>query len=100
MLVFGAVIVAGGQYFWFKGLSDCGAGDVSLATSFSPLAGVLFAVLLLDEAPTTALYVGGAIVLAGIVVGQLGRRRKAGAGDDWEASMYYEREGNVNFRGI
>jgi uncharacterized membrane protein len=40
MLVYGAIIVVGGQLCWFTGLKTTGAADVSLASSFSPIAGI------------------------------------------------------------
>ncbi len=39
MIAYGAVIVVGGQLCWFNGLKAAGAADVSLASSFSPIAG-------------------------------------------------------------
>jgi len=75
MLVYSAVIVVGGQLAWFSGLRQSNASEVSLATAFNPLAGVLAAYLILGEAPTTAQYIGGAVILGGIVLNQIGVRR-------------------------
>lgn len=72
MLVYGAIIVVGGQLCWFTGLKTAGAADVSLASSFSPIAGILTAYLILSETPTTAQYIGGSIILIGIVLNQIG----------------------------
>ncbi|MGB3492424.1 MAG: DMT family transporter [Elainellaceae cyanobacterium] len=72
MLVYGAIIVVGGQLAWFAGLQRSQAGEVSLANSFNPIAGILAAFLVLGEAPTSAQYLGGAIILAGIVCNQIG----------------------------
>ncbi len=76
MLVYGAIIVVGGQLCWFTGLKTTGAADVSLASSFSPIAGILAAYLILSETPTTAQYIGGSIILIGIVLNQIGVFRK------------------------
>ena len=76
MLLYGMVIVVGGQLCWFTGLKTTGAADVSLASSFSPIAGILSAYLILGEAPTTAQYIGGAVIIGGIVLNQIGVFRK------------------------
>ncbi|MBW4495999.1 MAG: DMT family transporter [Oscillatoria princeps RMCB-10] len=76
MLFYGGVIVVGGQLLWFSGLKKTGASDVSLATSFSPIAGILAAYLLLGEVPTAAQYIGGSLILAGIAISQMGLRQK------------------------
>lgn len=76
MLVYGTVIIALGQLFWLRGLKNSTPSKVSLASSFSPITGIIAAYLILGESPTLAQYIGGGIVMAGIVVSQLGIRRK------------------------
>lgn len=71
MLVYGGVIVVGGQLCWFTGLKTSVTSEVSLASSFSPIAGVLAAFLLLGDAPTLAQYIGGAVIVAGIICNQI-----------------------------
>ncbi|MEM6591973.1 MAG: DMT family transporter [Cyanobacteria bacterium P01_C01_bin.73] len=75
MLFYSAVIVVGGQLFWFSGLKRSSASEVSLATAFNPIAGVLAAFLLLGEAPTVAQYMGGVVILVGIGLNQVGLQR-------------------------
>ncbi|MGB3536271.1 MAG: DMT family transporter [Microcoleaceae cyanobacterium] len=75
MLIYAAVIVVGGQLFWFSGLKQSTASEVSLATAFNPIAGIISAYLLLSEAPTTAQYIGGGIILVGIILNQIGVQR-------------------------
>ncbi|MEM1369220.1 MAG: DMT family transporter, partial [Cyanobacteria bacterium P01_H01_bin.15] len=65
MLLYSAVIVVGGQLAWFTGLKQSTASEISLATAFTPIAGVLAAFLILGEVPTTAQYIGGAVILVG-----------------------------------
>ncbi|MGV2830994.1 DMT family transporter [Myxosarcina sp. GI1(2024)] len=72
MLVYSAVIVVGGQLFWFSGLKRSNAGEVSLASAFQPIAGILAAYLILGEVPTVAQYIGGSVILSGIVLNQIG----------------------------
>lgn len=71
MLVYGGVIVVGGQLCWFTGLKTSVASEVSLASSFSPIAGVLATFLLLGDAPTLAQYIGGAVIVLGIICNQI-----------------------------
>ncbi|WP_204139074.1 DMT family transporter [Halomicronema sp. CCY15110] len=72
MLLYSAVIVVGGQLAWFAGLKSSTASEISLATAFTPIAGVLAAYLILGEVPTVAQYVGGAVILVGIMLNQVG----------------------------
>lgn len=72
MLLYGGVIVVGGQLAWFEGLKQSNAAEIALASSFSPVAGVLAAYLILSEIPTTAQYIGGAVILLGIALSQIG----------------------------
>ena len=72
MLIYSAIIVVGGQLLWFSGLKKSTASEVSFATAFNPLIGVLAAYFLLGDAPTTAQYIGGAVILLGIASNQVG----------------------------
>jgi len=72
MLVYGGVIVVGGQLCLFSGLKRSSASEVSLANSFSPVIGILAAFLILGEAPTVAQYIGGSVIICGIVLNQIG----------------------------
>jgi drug/metabolite transporter (DMT)-like permease len=76
MLVYGVVIVAGGQLAWFQGLKSSPAAEVSLASSFNPIAGLLAALLILGEAPTMAHYIGGAVIFVGIALNHWGVTRR------------------------
>lgn len=72
MLLYGAVIVVGGQLCWFNGLKRSTAGEISLASAFNPIAGILAAYLILGEVPTVAQYIGGSVILCGIVINHIG----------------------------
>lgn len=72
MLIYGAVIVVGGQLTWFQGLKTTTAADVSLANSINPIAGIGFAFVILGEVPTLAHYVGGSVIIIGIILNQIG----------------------------
>nr|MDJ0509221.1 DMT family transporter [Crocosphaera sp.] len=75
MFIYAAIIVVAGQLFWFMGLKLTQAADVSLANSFTPIFGVFFAYILLQEVPTFPQYIGGIIVIAGILLNQIGINR-------------------------
>lgn len=75
MLIYSAVIVVGGQLAWFNGLKQSSASEVSLAAAFNPITGVLAAYLILGDLPTISQYIGGAVILAGIVLNQIGVQR-------------------------
>jgi drug/metabolite transporter (DMT)-like permease len=103
MLLYGAVIVVGGQLSWFEGLKRTTASEVSLASSFSPIAGVLAAFLLLQEAPTTAQYIGGTVILLGIALNQIGVNqasidRRSASSTDMATEM--ETRAGTGFKGI
>ena len=72
MLLYSAVIVVFGQFCWFMGLKKSKASEVSLASTFIPVAGIVAAYLILGEAPTIAQYIGGSIIIAGIAISQIG----------------------------
>ncbi len=72
MIVYGSIIVVVGQLCWFTGLKRTSASEVSLANAFNPIAGVLAAFLILGETPTTAQYLGGLVILIGIILNQMG----------------------------
>jgi drug/metabolite transporter (DMT)-like permease len=77
MLVYGTLIVVVGQTFWVAGLRATTVSVSSLVASFTPIAAILFAFLILGEAPTTAQYIGGSVIIGGIVLSQIGIQRQS-----------------------
>ena len=101
MLLYGAVIVVGGQLCWFMGLKQTSASEVSLANSFSPVAGILAAFLILGEAPTFAQYIGGGVIICGIVLNQIGvSRMPVKTPTAPQVSPAKEMDMDVGFKGI
>ena len=96
--IYAIVVILIGQFSWNLGLKYARSGDVSLATSFSPLAGILFAMALLGETPGPGLIPGGAIIVLGIAIGQIGRRSSRQARRT-AARRALEHESTVNFKG-
>lgn len=72
MLIYGPVIVVVGQSCWIAGLRATSVSQASLIGSFTPVAAVIAAYLILGETPTFAQYIGGAVIFIGIVFSQFG----------------------------
>lgn len=66
MFFYGLLIVVVGQSFWIKGLRASSVSMASLASSFTPIIGILAAYFILGEVPTKAQYIGGSVILFGI----------------------------------
>ncbi len=77
MLLYGAIIVAAGQLFFFAGLKQASFAEITLANSCQPLAAIAIAYLILQEVPTMAQYIGGGIILIGITLGAIGNLRNS-----------------------
>ncbi|MDX2239463.1 MAG: DMT family transporter [Leptolyngbyaceae cyanobacterium bins.302] len=77
MLLYGIIIVVVGQSFWIAGLRASSVSTASVIGSFAPIAGILAAYLILDEVPTHAHYLGGSVILLGLILSQVGIYRKA-----------------------
>ncbi|MFD1157084.1 DMT family transporter [Roseovarius aestuarii] len=71
--LYAIVVIVLGQIAWNFGLKHARAGEVSLATSFSPMAAILIAMALLGEDPGPGLIPGGVLIVIAIVIGHLGR---------------------------
>lgn len=99
MIIYSAVIVVAGQLFWFSGLKLSSSSEVSLATAFNPIAGILAAYFILGEAPTSIQYIGAAVIFGGIVLNQIGiiRLNKKSATPQPTAS---EMDSKISFKGI
>lgn len=99
MLLYGAVIIVGGQLLWFQGLKKTTASDVSLASSFSPVAGILAAYLILEAVPTTAQYIGGSVIILGIILNQIGIQNQLPKSINSE-KIAIENDMEVGFKGM
>lgn len=97
--VYAIVIIIFGQLFWNLGLKYADAKDVTLATSFSPLAAIAIAMIILNESPGRGLFPGTMVMVFGILVAQYGRRRRIGVKKN-AINNSLELEGEVNFKGV
>jgi len=97
--VYAILIIIIGQLAWNFGLKHAKASDVSLATSFSPLAAIAIAMLILREDPGAGLVPGGLLMVFGIWVARSGRQGVFGNRKSAQERSL-ELEGEVNFKGV
>lgn len=103
--VYAVLVIIIGQFSWTLGLKYARSGDISLATSFSPVAALVIAMVLLGEDPGPGLVPGGAVILLGIGIGQFGRLRRQKAerrvaeAKKMGVDDALELEGRINFKG-
>ncbi|MGI2907715.1 DMT family transporter [Tolypothrix sp. VBCCA 56010] len=95
MFVYGVVIVVVGQSFWIRGLRACSVSMASLASSFTPIIGILAAYLILGEVPSSAQYIGGSVILFGIFLSQVGILRQSSPKQEKQTI-----ENKIGFKGI
>ncbi len=102
MLVYGGIIIVAGQLLWYKGITMTSASQISLASAFTPVAGVIFAVLLLGETLNAAIVIGGSIIVIGIATAQVGPvlRRRREVRERPATGGTVRLEGGVNFKGV
>lgn len=104
MLLYGGLIVVLGQSFWTKGLKTSTVSAASLVGSFTPIAGIIAAYLILGEVPTMAQYIGGSLIILGIFFSQVDKRyqtsRKVALSKITSAQAEQEVEIGVGFKGI
>ncbi|MGF1479653.1 MAG: DMT family transporter [Cyanophyceae cyanobacterium] len=72
MIVYSGIIVVAGQVCWFAGLRNATSMEVAIATSFNPIAAIAMAYVILGEVPTMAQYLGGSVILVGILLTLVG----------------------------
>ena len=97
--VYAILIIIIGQLAWNFGLKHSKAGDVSLATSFSPLAAIAIAMVILNEDPGSGLIPGGVLMVFGIWVARSGRKSAVRKRESARKKSL-ELEKDVNFKGV
>lgn len=101
MLVYGVVIVAIGQLCWFRGLRTSTTSEAALVNSFNPVAGIAAAYLVLGEQPLFAHYVGGFIILLGLLLNQIGIWNKTSSRSHALTMISLQQmDARVGFKGI
>ncbi|MCH9614217.1 MAG: hypothetical protein SP1CHLAM54_12340 [Chlamydiia bacterium] len=69
MTVYGGGVIAIGLFIWYKGIEYLSGGELAVSNSFSPIAGIFFAYLILGEIPSNPQIVGGIVIIVGIAIG-------------------------------
>lgn len=100
MLFYSLIIVVLGQLSWFAGVRSTTASEISLANSFNPIAGIIAAYLILGNVPTTSQYLGGLVILIGIILNQIGIRHQTLQSTDNLPPTPVSLEAENGFRGI
>jgi drug/metabolite transporter (DMT)-like permease len=77
MIVYAAIIVVTGQLCWLSGLKKATSTELNLASLLNPIVAIIMAYFILGEAPTLAQYLGGSLLLVGIVLGFVGNLYQA-----------------------
>ncbi|WP_082713970.1 DMT family transporter [Geminocystis sp. NIES-3708] len=72
MLIYAGIIVVFGQFCWLAGLKNATSTQINLASLFNPMVAIFMAYLILGEIPTMAQYLGGSLLLIGIILSFLG----------------------------
>lgn len=73
--VYAGVVIVFGQIAWNLALKHASSSDLALATSFSPLAAILIAMLLLGENPGAGLVPGAILISIAIFIGRMTGQR-------------------------
>ena len=104
MFLYGGLIVVLGQSFWIKGLKTSTVSMASLVSSFSPIAGIVAAYLILGETPTLPQYIGGSVILVGIFLSQVGIKHQTNStgvsGKVNSTPAQQQVETGIGFKGI
>jgi drug/metabolite transporter (DMT)-like permease len=74
MLVYGGIIVVLGQSFWAKGFRQSPVSISAIVACFGPIAGMVFAYLILAEVPTSGQLWGCGILMIGLLVSAIAGR--------------------------
>lgn len=102
-LVYAIIVIIGGQFAWNLALKKARSSDMTLATSFTPIASITIAMLLIGEDPGDGIFLGGAMIIGGILFALYGRSRKARAEKQKTERLakenLIEHEGEYHFKG-
>ena len=72
VIVYTVIVIVFGQLLWFQSISKVKSSTISMASSCLPIAGILFAFLLLNERPQWPVLLGGTIIIAGLIISNMG----------------------------
>ncbi|MEB3311403.1 MAG: DMT family transporter [Snowella sp.] len=101
MLIYAAIIVVAGQLFWLVGLRKSTSTEINFASLLNPILAIMMAYLILGEVPNSAQYVGGFLLLVGVILSFMGNLSQSKRmGDLSTASPIEKIDTPMGFRGI
>jgi hypothetical protein len=71
--------------------------------SFTPVMGIVAAYLILGEVPTRAQYIGGSVILIGLVIGQVGIKMRTARLENKRVNSLdrkHDTDAKMGFKGI
>lgn len=101
MLIYAAIIVVMGQLCWLAGLKNATSTELNLASLLSPIVAIIMAYLILGEVPTLAQYLGGSLLLVGVILSFVGNLYQAKVNQRLaNPSPREAMETEIGFRGV
>ncbi|MGK7954486.1 MAG: DMT family transporter [Crocosphaera sp.] len=101
MMIYAAIIVVLGQLCWLAGLKKATITELNLASLFNPIAAIVMAYLILGEVPNQAQYLGGSLLLIGIILTFIGNRYQTQRNQELGTPSPREAvETDMGFRGV
>ena len=101
MIVYALVIVVLGKLCWLAGLKKASATELNVASLLNPILAIIMAYLILGEVPTAAQYIGGSLLLVGVILSFIGNLYQIKANE--KPAIPSPRDAmktNVGFRGV
>ena len=74
---YGVVVTALAFFFWYAGIKRCEASIAAVFSGMMPFTALLLSVIILGERPAWLQYIGGLLVIAGMVVSGFNAENKA-----------------------
>ncbi len=100
MIIYAGIIVVIGQLCWLAGLKNATSTELNLASLVSPILAIIMAYLILGEAPTLAQYLGGIMLLIGLILSFIGNVNQAKLNRQLTPIPSEAMETDMGFRGV
>jgi drug/metabolite transporter (DMT)-like permease len=101
MLIYAAIIVVVGQLCWLAGLTKATPTELNLASLLNPIVAIIMAFFILGEVPTQAQYLGGSLLLVGVILSFIGNSYQSKINRELTKSSSIEKmDTSIGFRGI
>ncbi len=101
MLIYATIIVVVGQLCWLTGLMKATPTQLNLASLLNPILAIVMAYLILGEILTLAQYLGGSLLLIGVILSFIGNLYQSKINRELEKSSAIEKmDTSIGFRGI